>query len=123
MIEAFEEVRRRDDEYRRAAARKAEGLPPVIEQFDPGEEEEAAIAAIARSIEKKAKKRYSTVPNLLVYVNFSCMTDNLPITNLLAFQLADRWSKDFKSCWLLWEQCIFRLWPRATKIKGRSGGL
>jgi hypothetical protein len=115
---AHQAGRRLHEEYRRAAARKARGLPPEIELFDSGEEEEAAVPAVVRVIEKKAKKHYSPAPHLLVYVNFICGTDEPPITNLQAFQLADRWSKDFTSCWLLWEHCIFRLWPRAAKIGG-----
>lgn len=117
LTDAYQEGRRLSEEYRCAAARKARGLPPVIELSDPAEEEEAAIPAIVRAIEKKAKKRYSPPPHLLVHVTFSCVTDEPPITSLQAFQLADRWSKDFKSCWLLWDHCIFRLWPRAAKIR------
>ncbi len=119
LIGADHEGRQRDKEYRIAAARKAKGLPPVIEQCDPGEEEEAAIPAIVRAIEKKAKMHYSPAPHLLVHVNFNYMTDKPPISNLQAFQLADQWSKHFKSCWLLWKHCIVRLWPRAAMIRGQ----
>jgi hypothetical protein len=116
LTEAYQEGRRRDQEYRRAAARKRKGTPPDIEQFDPGEEEKAAIKAIIRAIERKAGQHYSPAPHLLVYVNFFCVTNEPLVTNSLAFQLADRWSKQFKSCWLLWDNCIFRLWPRPAKI-------
>jgi hypothetical protein len=114
---AFREDRRPDEEYRWASARKAAGLAAEDEFYDPVEEEEAAIPAIIRAIEKKKRRCYSSAPHLLVYVSLSCVTDKPLITNLLAFQLADLWGKDFKSCWLLWERSIFRLWPRAAMIR------
>ena len=89
-----------------------------MEPYDPGEEEKAAIAAILRAIERKADQHYTPAPHLLVYVGFFCGTDEPPVSNSLAVQLADRWSNQFKSFWLLWDNCIFRLWPRpAMKIK------
>lgn len=66
IVEAHQVGRRRCEEYRRAAERKAAGLPPEIEHFDPWEEEQAAIPAIVRAIEAKAAKYYRPVPHLLV---------------------------------------------------------
>lgn len=69
LVEAMEQGRRRADEYREAARRKAAGLPELIEHFDPAEEEQSAILAIERAVEKKAAKKYNPAPPLLVYVN------------------------------------------------------
>jgi hypothetical protein len=120
QTEADRPGRRRGDEYRRAARRKAEGLPLPIEQYDPAGEEQDAIPAIIEAIQKKANRRNSPPPNLLVYVNFSCDWEKPPITGLIASQLAHRWRADFESCWLLWEDRIFRLWPRPAMIRSRG---
>jgi hypothetical protein len=95
LTEAFQKRRRRDEEYRREAARKKEGRLPKIEKIDRSEEAEAATPAIAQAIEKKAKKHSYPAPHLLVYVNFFVFseTSEPPITSLVALQLADQWGK------------------------------
>ena len=70
LVEADKPGRRRGDEYKEAAQREAEGLPPSVEHFDPDAEEQAAPEAIREAIAKKAQKSYAPAPPLLVYVNF-----------------------------------------------------
>jgi hypothetical protein len=69
--------------------------------FDPNEEEVAALPAVARAIERKARKLYAPSPHLLVYVNFSLFRV-LPLTQRQAVDLADPWHERFLSIWLLW---------------------
>jgi hypothetical protein len=69
LVEAMEEGRRRADEYKEAERREAAGLPPLVETFDPADEERTAITAIERAVVKKAAKKYHPPPSLLVYVN------------------------------------------------------
>lgn len=119
LVEANRAGRHRSQEYRFAAASEAAGQSLELEHFDPAEEEQAAIPAIAHVIELKAKKYYKPAPHLLVYVNF-WLDGEPPITNLQAVQITERWRDAFTGFWLLWGSFIVRLWPRPAKIRDQS---
>jgi hypothetical protein len=117
LVEAMEEGRRRADEYREAARRKAAGLPELIEHFDPAEEEQSAIFAIERAVEKKAAKKYNPAPPLLVYVNL-WVFDAPPLTPEQCGQALHRFRESFPELWLLWGANAIRCWPDPTRIVG-----
>lgn len=118
IVEADQPGRRRTEEYRLLAERKTAGLPPEIEEFDPKEEQQAAIPAIVRAIEAKAAKRYRPAPHLLVYVNF-WLGGEPPTEIWTAVESAERHHNSFAATWLLWGGFIIRLWPRPAKIRER----
>lgn len=108
IVEADKEDRHRGDEYCAAS-----GKSRKIESYDPVEEARAALDAIMRVLQKKAAKKYSSNPNLLIYVNLS----RGKLTEDYANDLAQQFGQHFASAWLLWQSVIFRLWPNPAKIK------
>ncbi|MFQ5973703.1 MAG: hypothetical protein ACE5Q3_15350 [Alphaproteobacteria bacterium] len=119
LTEADRAGRRRGQEYREAAAREVAELAPETELFDPGEEERAALRAIERALELKARKHYRPPPHLLVYVNFFTFQKS-PLTGLEWAGLAKPWHDRFASIWLLWGAKVVRCWPNPAMIVARE---
>lgn len=111
VVEADRQGRRRYDEYR-----DAELNPGQLEDFDPGEDEQAALDAIWRVVRLKHAKRYRPKPNLLVYVNF---WEGEP-TSLFAQEVGDNFDDGFDSIWLGWGHGTYRLWPNPVRIKASA---
>jgi hypothetical protein len=93
---------------------------PEWELFDPDEERDAGIPAIARAIQEKVAKRYKPAPNLLVYVNF-LLFDRLNFSISEMQSLVDMCRDHFPSTWLLWGEDVAQIWPRQFKVRKRSG--
>lgn len=119
LVEAYRPGRRRGEEYKEAARRKAEGLPPVLEEFDPEAEEKAAIPAIEQAVAKKAEKWYKPAPNLLVYVNF-WIFDKPPLALEQFAELVSPWRTRFAEIWLLWGANAIRCWPEPVRLVAQS---
>lgn len=119
LVEADRPGRRRGEEYKEAARREAEGLPPKMEESDPKVEEKAAIPAIKRAISNKADKLYKPAPYLLVYVNF-WLFDQPPLTPDQFAGLVSRWREQFPEIWLLWGANAIRCWPDPVRLAARS---
>jgi hypothetical protein len=107
IVEADLTNRRRCDEYRRAR-----GLPPSMEFYEPTDEA-MAMREIERVIALKAGKNYSAPPNLLVYVNL----DEGEPKEHETWALRERFGRKFESAWLLWQDSTFRLWPKPARIR------
>lgn len=119
LVEADRMDRRRGKEYREAAEREAAGLQPEWESFDPVEERQAGVEAIARVLQEKAAKHYKPAPNLLVYVNFLLfekVSFSLSESQLLISLCQDR----FPSTWLLWGQSVAQISPRFFRVRNRK---
>lgn len=122
LVEADRPGRRRTEEYKEAGRREAAGLPEKLENFDPDAEQQAAMPAIKRAVEKKAAKKYMPAPHLLVYVNF-WLFDEPPLTPAQFGQLLQPWRESFPEVWLLWKAHAIRCWPDATRLVGVPPGV
>lgn len=108
--------RRMSDEYAKAEEREAEGLPPILEGYDPDEESDFALRLIVERIGQKARRyRGGVRPNLLLHVNLD-RNEDAP-TSLYAWQVGQMFGDSFKSIWLLWGSRGIRLWPNPARIK------
>ena len=119
LVEADKPGRRRGDEYKEAAQREAEGLPPSVEHFDPDAEEQAAPEAIREAIAKKAQKSYAPAPPLLVYVNF-WLFHAPSLTPEQFAALVAPWREQFPEIWLLWGANAIRCWPDPARLVAQS---
>ena len=121
LVEADRPGRRRGDEYKEAARSEAASLPEIPEEFDPDEEQKAAIPVIRRVVELKAAKKYAPPPHLVVYVNF-WLFDKPPLTPAQFGQLLQPWREAFPEVWLLWKAHAIRCWPDPIRLVGVPPG-
>ncbi len=119
IVEAYPPGQKRGDEYKEAARRKAEGLPEVMEEFDPQEEERAAIPVIVEAVRKKAEKNYQPPPCLLVYVNFWLFREPVLSPREFAERL-NPWGEKFQQTWLLWGANAIRCRPDPVRFFAHS---
>ncbi len=122
FTEAIKAGRKRGEEYQRQAERRRRGLPNEPELFDPAEDIAAALEAIPRVIEAKARKHYRPKPNLLVLVNLFVF-EWPPDREAELIDLTRPWRDRFESLWLLWGAHVFQAWPRPLKLNVPSAGL
>ena len=116
LVEAYRTGSRRDEEFKRAAERKAAGLQETVEYFDPGEELVRSVPAIERAIAAKAAKRYVPAPALLVYVNY-WIFDGPPLDPTGFGNLVKAWRDSFLEIWLVWGAFVIRCWPNAIQLE------
>jgi hypothetical protein len=122
LVEADKPGRRRTAEYKDAAQRERAGLPQTLEEFDPIEEQEAAIPAIVSAVERKAAKMYKPAPQLLVYVDFWLFKEP-PLTPAQFEARLSKYRHSFPELWLLWGANAIRCWPDPIRLVGIPPGM
>lgn len=93
--------RRRGLEYKKRAKN-----PLIITPYQPGRGRQEGPNWIARAVQKKRLKNYSTSPHLLIYANFEA--DALEPQELAA--ACHEWEGLFRSIWVLWDYQIVQLY-------------